>query len=96
MTERSPREIAERRIELSAEYGQKSERLKEILEVKATGWKALREFHKSNKDASDAWESSEYGIEEMKLKIDLKVLEKKMSAARTYLEVLSGESRNQW
>ena len=94
--ERSPHEIAERRIELSAEYGQKSERLKEILEVKATGWKALREFHKSNKDATDAWDSSEFGIEEMKLKIDLKVIEKKLSAARTYLEVMSMEAKNQW
>lgn len=94
--DRTPQEIAERRVELSAEYGQKSERLKEILEVKATGWKELREAHKSNKDATDAWEASELGIEEMKLKIDLKVIEKKMSAARTYLEVMSGEARNMY
>jgi hypothetical protein len=94
--DRNPHEIAERRVELSAEYGAKSERLKEILEVKATGWKELRDAHKYNKDATDAWNASSLGIEEMKLKIDLKVIEKKLSAARTYLEVMSGEARNQW
>lgn len=94
--ERTPREIAERRIELSAEYGQKSDRLKEILEIKATQWLTIRERSKSDKSADMEWQSTDFGIEEMKLKMDLKTLEKKMSAARTYLEVMDGEAKNQW
>ena len=91
---RNPHEIAERRIELSAEYGAKGERLKEILEIKATTWKTIRENTKSDKSADREWDSTEFGIEEMKLKIDMKTIEKKLSASRTYLEVLTGEAKN--
>lgn len=91
---RTPHEIAERRVELSAEYGQKSDKLKEILEIKASQWKVIRENTKSDKAADREWDSTPEGILEMQLKLDMKVIEKKLSASRTYLETLTNEAKN--
>lgn len=91
---RNPSEMAERRVELAAEYGGCAEELADILEVKATAWRAIRERVKSDKSADMEWDSGEMGIKEMRLKLRMKVLEKKISAAKTYIDVQSNEARN--
>ena len=95
---RNPHEIAERRIELAAEYGKCADDLAEILEIKATAWNTIRQREdiKSDTRADREWDATEMGISEMKLRLKLKTLEKKLSAAKTYLDVMNGEARNQW
>lgn len=92
----SPHELAERRVELSAEYARDSEILISILEQKPELWRQIRERVKSDKAADREWEASALGLDEMKLRLKMKASEKKMSAARTMLEVLEGEARNQY
>ncbi|MDO8094425.1 MAG: hypothetical protein Q6360_13185 [Candidatus Brocadiales bacterium] len=89
-------ELAERRVELSAEYARDSELLEGILEKKAWMWPDIRKGMKSDKSADKQWDASTDGVMEIKLRLRMKASEKKMSAARTLLEVLSGEARNQW
>jgi hypothetical protein len=92
----TPHELAEERVTLSGEYSNQSERLGYILSVRPAVWMELRKNVGSDKAADRAWEATEMGIEEMKLRLSLKAKEKRMSAIRTMLEVLSAESRNQY
>ena len=93
MTE-SPRQLAEKRITLSAEYSTLSETLSQILTFKAKKWIELRTDSKSASEADKKWEMSPAGIEEMKTRLRLKAIEKELSALRTMLSVLEGEARN--
>ena len=92
----TPHQLAERRIELSAEYAKHSEDLSHVLEQKPSLWMQIRERHKSDKAADREWDASPLGLDEMKLRLKMKAIEKKLSAARTMLEVLEGESKNQY
>lgn len=94
--EHSPRNIAERRLDLSAEYSRYSDLLEKILLEKPRIWMEMREQCKSDKQADRMWEMSALGLDEMKYKLRCKAIEKKLSAARTYLEVLTGEANNQY
>lgn len=78
--------LAQHRVTLSAVYSNLTEKLKQILIRKARGWMALRLKHKSNADAQSEWESSEDGIGEMVLKLDLKRVEKLMSSLKTLID----------
>lgn len=94
--ERTPNEIAERRVELSAEYSKCADELADILEVKATAWLGIRgrEEIKSDTRADKEWDATELGIQEMRLRLRMKGLEKKLSAAKSYLDVANNEARN--
>lgn len=92
----NPHELAEKRVELSALYSRDSELLSEILALRPGIWMELRKDVKSDKAADRAYEASELGIQEMRLRNRMKASEKEMSAIRTMLEVLSGEAKNQW
>ena len=93
---KTPREIAEERYELAAEYGRMSTLLEAILERKAPMWQAMREKTESDKSADRAYEATQDGINEMKLRMALKRLEKMMSAGSSLLRVLEVEARNQF
>lgn len=90
----TPHELAERRLQLAAEYARDSELLGEILSRRPAMWQKIREAVKSDKAADRAYEGSPDGIALMKLQLKMKASEKKMSAAKTMLEVLNNEARN--
>jgi hypothetical protein len=69
-------ELARKRVELSSIYARKSEQLGNILETKANIWLAFRDTTKSDSAANKLWEMTEEGIKEMRLKLDLKSIEK--------------------
>lgn len=94
--ELNPHAIAEERLTLAGEYSRKSEELGNILEVKAAIWNELRKDFKSDTACDRAYDATPRGIEEMKLRLRLKAIEKELSAMRSYLDVLNGEARNQW
>lgn len=81
-------------MELSAEYARDSEILSGFLSRRPAAWQAIRETVKSDKAADRAYEASEEGIALMKLQLKMKANEKKMSAARSMLDVLQAEARN--
>lgn len=83
-------------MRLSAEYARLSERLADILEKKTHIWLNIRADVKSDTAADRKWDSTEDGIQEMRLRLKLKAMEKEMSAIRSHLEVLQGEARNQY
>lgn len=78
----------------SAEYAHFSEQLGDILETKANLWVGIREETKSDKQADKAWDATPDGIQEMRLRLRLKALEKEMSAISSHLRVLDTEARN--
>lgn len=78
----------------SAEYASLSERLGDILEVKAKSWEALRAGCTSDKQADKKWDATPEGIQEMRLRLKLKALEREMGAISTHLRVLDAEARN--
>lgn len=90
----TPHELAEIKMRKSAEYSRLSEQLGEILEVKAKAWESIRTGCTSDKQADQKWNSSEHGIKEMKIRLQLKSLEKEMSSISTFLRVLDTEARN--
>lgn len=96
--QQSPHDIAERRLELSSEYFTASEQLESILERKPSVWLKLRALEgiKSDKAADRAYEATEDGIHEMKCRLRMKRIEKKLSASKTFLEVLQGETKMQY
>ena len=91
----TPHQLAERRLELSAEYARDSEILGELLSRRPALWQTIRETVKSDKAADRAYEATQDGIDLMKIQLKMKATEKKLSAARSMLDVLMGEARNQ-
>ena len=81
-------------MRLSAEYARDSEKLGDILAVKAKAWEAVRAGCTSDKQADKKWDSSDHGITEMRLRLSLKAKEKEMSSISTFLRVLDAEARN--
>ncbi len=92
----TPHELAERRIQLSAEYARDAELLSDILAQKPAMWNSIREHVKSDTAADRQWEATPEGIGEMQLKLRMKSAEKKMSAAKTMLEVMTNEANNKY
>jgi hypothetical protein len=90
----TPHELAERRLQLAAEYARDSELLGEILSRRPALWQTIRETVKSDKASDRAYEATQDGIALMRLQLKMKANEKKMSAAKTMLEVLNNEARN--
>ena len=83
-------------MDLSAEYSSYTDRLEKILMEKPRIWQEMRKEVNSDKQADRAWDGSELGLDEMKFRLRLKAIEKKLSAARTMLEVYGTEARNQY
>ncbi len=92
----NPHELAERRLTLSAEYARLSEKMGFILSERPLEWLQLRKTAKSDKEADRQYEASPAGKEEVVLRYKLKGMEKEISGIKTYLEVLQGESRNNY
>lgn len=92
----SPHELAEQRLELSAEYGRYSEELEIVLLEKPRTWRTLRGTVKSDTAADRLWEETDQGRDEIRLRLRMKALDKKFSAIKTMLDVYQGEARNQF
>lgn len=92
----SPRELAEKRVELAAEYARDSERLGILRAGKAIKWLLARKNAKTDKEATMILEASQEGQEEIKLLFKTKGLEKEISSISALLRVLDGEARGQF
>ena len=90
----TPHTLAEKRMEITGLYSRDSEKLEEILTQKPKVWMEMRKKCETNTETDRAWEASEMGIEEMKLRLRLRRYEKQLSALRSMLDVKSQEARN--
>lgn len=93
---KTPREYQEIRDQMTALHSRALERLEQIWTVKPAQWQELRKVEKSDKAADRAWEATPLGIEEMKLRLQVKRIEKEISAAASALRLLEAEGRNQF
>lgn len=95
-TEIAPRDLVHYRSWLGGQYALQNARLTAILTIKPAIWNELRKSVKSDTATERVWEATGQGIEEMKLRAELKSIEKMMSATKSRIEVLEGEARNQY
>lgn len=92
----TPAEIANKRYELSVEYGRLSEQLEAILLRKADTWRALRVDTKSDTAADRVWDATEDGKEELRLVMTMKRNQRESSALSSLLRVKENEARGVW
>lgn len=90
----TPHLLAEKRYQLSVQYGQYSSQLEEVLQIKTIRWLEIRKGTKSDKSADRIWESTPEGWQETKLRMIMKAVEKEMSGISTLLRVKENEARN--
>lgn len=92
----TPGELSEILMHLSADYAHKTTDFTVVLGRKAQVWQTLRADRESDKQADKAWDASIEGRAEMTLRLELKSLEKLMSAIKAHLRVKETEARNQF
>ena len=93
---KTPKELAQDRLDLAYQHAKQGERLVQIKKIKAKSWQKLREDSKSVTEADRKWEATDDGIEEMEIKMSMKSKELRMQALKTYIDVLNTEAFNQY
>jgi len=94
--DKTPGQLAEDRYNEALDYAKLGSLLAKIQDEKANAYPEIREACKSIAEADRVWEMTEFGLQEKKLKIQMKVKEKKMSAIKTLLDVANNEVFNQY
>jgi len=89
-----PHQASELRSKLAGEYSFISGQLQVIYAHKPKTWMQMRANKSSDKQADQEWEASDDGINEVGLKMQLKAVEKMMSALKTIIEVQMNERNN--
>ena len=88
----NPGRMSEIAVELSAWYATLSEQLENILVFKADRWVVLRDSHNSDRATDRAWDATDEGKQEIRLRSQLKYLEKFISSLKLRLKIKEGES----
>ena len=89
----SPHDLADMKLKLAGIYHWESEKLKEIMEVRPSIWLELRKNTKSDTSADRMWQGTPKGIQETKLKIKIKQIDKLTSAINSMLKIAEGEAQ---
>ena len=92
----SPHDIADMRAFLASAYSFHAGQLQEILVRKPKKWIELRAACKSDTATDRAYEATQDGVDEIKLRFVLKRIEKLIGACKSLLQVAEGEARNQY
>lgn len=90
----TPPRLSEIAVELSSYYATLSEEMENVLVFKADRWLELRnkDYVKSDKMADKLWDASDEGKQEIRLRSQLKYIEKVLSNIRMRLRIREGES----
>jgi len=91
---KTPGDLARDLVTFSAEYQNLSEQLYAILKVKPAKWNIIRDQVSSDKQAERIWEETSDGINETRIKLRMKSIDKMMGSIKTYLRVLDSEAKN--
>lgn len=92
----SPHDLADMRAFLASAYSFHAGQLQEILERKPRKWLDIRATVKSDTAADRTWDATQDGIDEIKLRLVTKRIEKLSGACKSLLQVAEGEARNQY
>lgn len=92
----TPGELAEFRVQLAGLYAHASGLIEVILMRKPAIWNEMRKGHKSDKSADREYEATQDGLDEVRLRLVMKRIEKMISSCKTAIDVATGEARNQF
>ena len=92
----TPHQMSEFKTRLAGEYSHFSEQLEDVLLKKPSVWMEMRKSLKSDTSTDRAWDGTEMGLIEMKLRLRCKRIEKLISALSSALRVKEGEARNEY
>ena len=92
----NPHLCAEYRSQLSGEYSFLVGKLEELKAVKPLVWLEMRKDHKSDSATDKAYEATERGIEEIKLRGKIKQCEKLMQGLSSLIKLAEGQAFNQY
>lgn len=87
-------EIAQEKMKLSQEYIDKGKELIAVKVEKAKVWTNLRLMTKSDAQADKQWDKTPLGLKEMTLVLEMKGLEKRMSAISSMISILNNQAHN--
>lgn len=94
LKEIDPTTLAHYRNVLSGTYARLSDQLAEIEVQKPAIWGRMRKDHKSDTATERSWGATELGMQEIRLKRQLKKIEKMSSSIKSRLDIYQGEARN--
>lgn len=92
----NPHLCAEYRSQLSGEYSYLVGQLEEIKANKPLIWLEMRKEHKSDSATDKAYEATESGIAEIKLRGSIKRIEKLMQGLNSLIKVAEGDALHQY
>ena len=92
----NPGRLAEVAVLLSSYYATLSQEIEDVLVFKADYWQELRKGLTSDKSTDRAWDATDSGKQEIRLRSQLKYIEKTISSIKFLLRVKENESRNQY
>ena len=93
-TDIPPRTLVEFHSWCVGEYSYLAAKLEQAVNNKPTEWLLLRDESKSVSETDRKWQATPQGMEEGKLRRQMKVLEKIMSSLRLRLMIKDQEARN--
>ena len=92
----SPHQLADFRVQLSAEYSHLAGMLEQILRRKPAVWNEIRKNCTSDKQSDKVFDATIDGLDEMTLRITMKRADKLISACSSLLRVFESEAKNQF
>ena len=96
MNEKNPHQLAEEIVNLADECGRLAERYDELNRLYAEWWKTFRADFKSDKAAEKEWDLTLDGQEMQTIKTKIKTKDRKISAYKMFIRVLTEEAHNQF
>lgn len=93
--QQTPRQLAENRATLASFYGYLTHQLANLEAARNSWWSIHREAYKSDTACDRAWSGTDMGELAMRIRYELKALDKMISSLRTLLDVTQSELRNQ-
>lgn len=90
----NPHQAAEDAAILAGEFSYTCSMLESLLQKKPSIWNELRKSLKSDTSAERAWEATPDGINEITYRLQLKSLEKMISALRGIVKIATEEAKN--
>lgn len=91
---KTPGQLADLLLQLTATYSDLSDELSEILHLKDLNWSILRDTVTSDKQADRKWFLTKPGTREREIDFEMKKIQRQMSSIKAYLNVKENEARN--
>ena len=91
---KTPGQLADDILHLSHDYCTLSDELGIIYQKKDLNWGMLRDTVTSDRQADQLWRETDIGSRERQVELELKKIQKSISAIKTYLHIKENEAKN--